>query len=50
MDAETVSLQDQAAHAASFAEELVRTMGFDASAEFEVVDDDVEVRISGDNL
>jgi spoIIIJ-associated protein len=50
MDAQTVSLEDQAAQAAKFAGELVRAMGFEASVDAEVVDDDVEVRVSGDNL
>jgi spoIIIJ-associated protein len=52
MDVETVPVADQAAHAATFAGELVRTMGFPASVETAIDDDgdDIDVRIVGENL
>ena len=39
-----------AAHAAEFAGELVRVMGFEGTVRTEIGDDDVTVRIEGDNL
>jgi spoIIIJ-associated protein len=50
VDAETVSVEEQAAHAAEFAGELVRAMGFTATLTTEVEDDNVTLRIEGDNL
>jgi len=50
VDVETVPVDEQAAHAAEFAGELVRTMGFTATVTTDVEDDDVTVRIDGDDL
>jgi len=50
VDVETVPVEEQAAHAAEFALELVRTMGFTATVTTDVEEDDVTVRIEGDNL
>ena len=50
MDVETVPVEEQAEHAAAFADELVRTMGFQATVRTEVEEDDVTVHIEGDNL
>jgi spoIIIJ-associated protein len=50
VDVETVPIEEQAAHAAEFALELVRTMGFTATVTTDIEEDDVTVRIEGDNL
>ena len=50
VDVETVPVEEQAAHAAEFAGDLVRTMGFRADVRTEVDDDDVTIHIDGDNL
>src|SRR5690349_1442239 len=50
VDVETVPVEEQAAHAAEFAGELVRTMGFTATVTTDVEDDNVTVRIDGENL
>jgi spoIIIJ-associated protein len=50
VDIETMPVDQQAAHAAGFAEELVRTMGFTATVRTEIDDDDIEVMVEGDNL
>ena len=50
VDVETVPVADQAAHAATFTDELVRTMGFSASIRTEIDEDDVTVHIEGDGL
>jgi spoIIIJ-associated protein len=50
VDVETVPVADQAAHAAKFTDELVRTMGFSASVRTEIDDEDVTVHIDGDGL
>lgn len=50
MDVETMPIEDQAAHAAEFAGELVRVMGFEGTVRTEIGDDDVTVRIEGENL
>lgn len=50
VDVETMPIADQAAHAAEFAGELVRVMGFEGTVRTEIGDDDVTVRIEGDNL
>jgi spoIIIJ-associated protein len=50
VDVETMPIEDQAAHAAEFAGELVRVMGFEGTVRTEIGDDDVTVRIEGDNL
>jgi spoIIIJ-associated protein len=52
VDLETVPVAEQAAHAAEFAAELVRTMGFSASVRTDIDDDgdDVTVHVDGENL
>jgi spoIIIJ-associated protein len=50
VDVETMPVEEQAAHAAEFAGELVRAMGFEGTVQTEIGDDDVTVRIDGDNL
>jgi spoIIIJ-associated protein len=50
VDVETMPVAEQAAHAAKFAEELVRTMGFNGTVTTDVGEDDLTVRIDGDNL
>jgi len=50
VDVETMPIEDQAAHAAEFAGELVRVMGFEGTVRTEIGDDDVTVRIEGENL
>jgi spoIIIJ-associated protein len=50
VDVEAIPVASQAEHAAQFAEELVRTMGFSASVRTEIEDDDVTVHIEGDGL
>jgi len=50
VDVETVPVAEQAAHAAKFSDELVRTMGFNASVRTEIDGDDVTVHIDGDGL
>ena len=50
VEVETVPVADQAAHAAKFTDELVRTMGFNASIRTEIDDEDVTVHIDGDGL
>jgi spoIIIJ-associated protein len=47
---ETMPVSTQAEHAARFADELVRTMGFTAEVKTEVEEDDVTVSIEGDAL
>ncbi len=50
VDVETVPVTEQAEQAATFTDELVRTMGFTASIRTEIDDDDVTVHIEGDGL
>ena len=50
VDVETVPVAEQADHAARFADELVRTMGFTASVRTEIDGDDVTVHIEGEGL
>jgi spoIIIJ-associated protein len=50
VEVETVPVAEQAAHAAKFADELVRTMGFNASVRTDIDGDDVTVHIDGDGL
>jgi spoIIIJ-associated protein len=50
VDVETIPIADQAAHAAKFADELVRTMGFTASVRTDIDEDDVTVHIEGEGL
>ncbi len=50
VDVETMPVEEQAAHAAEFAGELVRVMGFEGTVQTEIGDDDVTVRIEGENL
>jgi spoIIIJ-associated protein len=50
VDVETMPVEEQAAHAAQFADELVRAMGFDGTVRTDVGEDDLTVRIDGDNL
>jgi spoIIIJ-associated protein len=50
VEVETVPVEDQASHASTFTDELVRTMGFSASVRTEIDDDDVTVHIEGENL
>ncbi len=50
MDVETMPVEEQAAHAKQFADELVRTMGFEGTVRADIGDDDVTVRIEGENL
>jgi spoIIIJ-associated protein len=50
VEVETVPVAEQAAHAAKFTDELVRTMGFNASIRTEIDDEDVTVHIDGDGL
>ncbi len=49
-DVETVPVAEQAEQAATFTDELVRTMGFTASVRTEIDGDDVTVHIEGDGL
>jgi spoIIIJ-associated protein len=49
-DVDTLPIEDQAEHAAAFAKDLVRTMGFTASIRTEIDDDDLTVHIDGQNL
>ena len=50
MDVETMPVGDQATHAGEFADELVRKMGFTATIATDFEEDDVNVRIEGENL
>jgi spoIIIJ-associated protein len=50
VDVETMPVEEQAAHAAQFADELVRAMGFVGTVQTDVGEDDVTVRIEGENL
>ena len=50
VDVETVPVAEQAAHAAKFTDELVRTMGFNASVRTDIDGEDVTVHIEGENL
>jgi spoIIIJ-associated protein len=50
VEVETVPVAEQAAHAAKFTEELVRTMGFNASIRTDIDDEDVTVHIDGEGL
>ncbi len=50
VDVETVPVAEQAEQAATFTDELVRTMGFSASVRTEIDGDDVTVHIEGDGL
>jgi spoIIIJ-associated protein len=50
VDVETVPVTEQAAHAAKFTDELVRTMGFNASIRTDIDGEDVTVHIDGDGL
>ena len=49
-DVDTLPIEDQAEHAAAFAKDLVRTMGFTASIRTEIDEDDLTVHIEGQNL
>jgi spoIIIJ-associated protein len=49
-DVDTLPIEDQAEHAAAFAKDLVRTMGFTASIRTEIDEDDLTVHIDGQNL
>jgi spoIIIJ-associated protein len=50
VDVETMPVDQQAEHAAAFADELVRTMGFTASVRTQIDEDDIDVMVEGDNL
>ena len=50
VDVETVPVAEQAEQAATFTDELVRTMGFSASIRTEIDGDDVTVHVEGDAL
>jgi spoIIIJ-associated protein len=50
VDVETMPVAEQAEQAAKFTEELVRSMGFEASVRTEVDGDDVTVHVEGDGL
>jgi spoIIIJ-associated protein len=50
VDVETVPVAEQAEQAATFTDELVRTMGFSASIRTDIDGDDVTVHIEGDGL
>jgi spoIIIJ-associated protein len=50
VDVETVPVAEQAEQAATFTDELVRTMGFTASIRTDIDGDDVTVHIEGDGL
>jgi spoIIIJ-associated protein len=50
VDVETMPVAEQAEHAAKFTDELVRTMGFNASIRTDIDGDDVTVHIDGDGL
>jgi spoIIIJ-associated protein len=50
VDVETMPVGEQADHAEAFAAELVQKMGFTATVRAAVEDDDVMVRIEGDEL
>lgn len=50
VDTEAISVEAQAEHAAKFAAGLVRAMGFDAEIETDIDEDEVLVRIEGDDL
>jgi spoIIIJ-associated protein len=50
VDVETVPVAEQAEQAATFTDELVRTMGFTASVRTAIDGDDVTVHIEGDGL
>jgi spoIIIJ-associated protein len=49
-DVEAQPVTAQADHAQQFTDELVRTMGFTATVRSDIEDDDIEVRIEGENL
>jgi spoIIIJ-associated protein len=50
VDDSTLPIEEQAAAAVRFTEELLTQFGVTAAVSFEVVDDDIEMRIDGDNL
>jgi spoIIIJ-associated protein len=50
VEAETMPVPAQAERATAFAQELVRTMGFEARVEADVDEDEVLVRIDGEGL
>jgi spoIIIJ-associated protein len=50
VEVEAVPVEEQAAHAAKFTEELVRAMGFNASVRTNIDGDDVTVHIDGEHL
>lgn len=50
VDVDTLPIEDQAEHAAAFAKDLVRTMGFSASIRTEIDEDDLTVHIDGQKL
>jgi spoIIIJ-associated protein len=50
VDVETMPVDQQAEHAAAFADELVRTMGFTATVRTQIDEDDIDVMVEGDNL
>jgi spoIIIJ-associated protein len=50
VDVETLPIGEQADFATTFVDELVRAMGFRATVETDVDEDDLLVRVEGDNL
>ncbi len=50
VDIETMPVDQQAEHAAAFADELVRTMGFTATVRTQIDEDDIDVMVEGENL
>jgi len=50
MDTATMPIGEQADHARTFTDELVRTMGFSTSVRTEVEEDDITVHIEGSDL
>jgi spoIIIJ-associated protein len=50
VDVETMPVGEQAQHAAEFTGELVRKMGFNATVSTDVEEDDVTVKVEGENL
>jgi spoIIIJ-associated protein len=50
VDVETMPVGEQAQHAAEFTGELVRKMGFNATVSTDVEEDDVTVKVDGENL
>jgi spoIIIJ-associated protein len=50
VEVETLPIEEQAEHAAAFAQDLVRTMGFTATVRTEIDEDDLTVHVDGQNL